>query len=88
MAVFVVLAEEPNEELAQKIATEFPADFYTLTDRQWLISADSIPQTVAEQLGVRSGKFGRVIVIKASTSASGWHSKTVWEWLNQKAKIA
>jgi hypothetical protein len=88
MAIFVVLAEKPNAELAKKIASEFPADFYTITDTQWLIYADTIPQTVAEQLGIRTGKFGRVIVIKASTSASGWHSKTVWEWLNQKAKSA
>ncbi len=88
MAIFVVLAEAPNAELANKIATEFPADFYTITDSQWLIAADSIPHNVAEKLDVRTGKFGRVLVIQGSTSASGWHSKTVWEWLTQKATTA
>jgi hypothetical protein len=85
MAIFVVLAEKPNADLARKIGAEYPADFYTLSDSQWLISADTIAHNLAEKLDVRTGKFGSVIVIKASSSASGWHNKTVWEWLTQKA---
>jgi hypothetical protein len=85
MAVFVVLADKSNTELGRKIATLYPADHYEITDSQWLISADTIPQTIAEQLEIRTGKFGRAIVIRTTGSAAGWHTKTVWEWITQKA---
>ena len=88
MAIFVVLADKPNKELATKIAKEFPSDHYVLNDSQWLVSADAIARSVAEQLGIRSGKFGRAIVLPTSSSGSGWHSKTLWEWLGQKAQSA
>ena len=84
MALFAVLADTPNPGLEQQISTLFPG-FYKLTDSQWLVSADVIPQTLAEQLDIRAGKFGRVIVVGLTGSASGWHSKTVWEWISQKA---
>lgn len=85
MAIFAVLADKPNADLALKIRTLYPTDFYALTDSQWLVSADTIPQTLAEQLDVRAGKYGSVIVIRTTGSAAGWHTKTVWEWLTQKA---
>jgi hypothetical protein len=85
MAVFAVLADNPNEKLGAKIVELYPTDHYKLTDSQWLVAADTIPQNLAEQLGVRTGTFGKVIVIRATASASGWHNQTVWEWLRQKS---
>ena len=84
MTIFAVLTDRPQPALAQKIAELYPTDFYALTDSQWLISADTIAQTLAEQLDIRTGKFGRAVVLRASSNASGWHTKTVWEWLTQK----
>jgi len=88
MAVFAVLADKPNDKLGEKIAALYPTDHYKLSETQWLISADAISQTVAEQLGIRKGAYGRVIVIRTTGSASGWHNKTAWEWLSQKAESA
>ena len=88
MAVFAVLADKPNAELAKKIAELYPTDHYVLTQSQWLVSADMITQTLAEQLEVRAGKYGRVIVVGTNGSASGWYAKTVWEWITQKVSGA
>lgn len=85
MALFAVLADKPNPALEAKITALYPADYYKLTDSQWLVSADIIPQTLGEQLGVRTGTHGRVIVLGLTGSSSGWHSGTVWEWITQKA---
>jgi hypothetical protein len=85
MAIFAVLTDKPCPALGEKIAELYPRDFYKLSDAQWLLRADIIARSLAEQLDIRSGKYGRAIVIRTTGSASGWHSKTVWEWLTQKA---
>lgn len=84
MAIFAVLTDKPNPELGKKIEALYPRDFYKITDSQWLISADSIPRSLAGQLDLRTGSFGRALVIGVTGTASGWHSKTVWEWIAQK----
>lgn len=88
MAIFAVLADKPNPELGKKIAELYPRDHYELSASQWLLKADSIPRTLAEELGVRSGSFGRVMIIRTTGEASGWHSKTSWQWLTQMTKAA
>lgn len=85
MAIFAVLADEPHPELGAKIISMFPGDqSLRLSDCQWLISAPLISQALADQLDVKSGVYGRVLVLLATASGSGWHSKSVWEWLTLK----
>jgi hypothetical protein len=85
MPIFAVLADKPNPALGAELEKLYPGQVYILTDSQWLLNADSIAQTVSNRLELKDGKYDRVLVIQASTSAAGWHKKTVWEWLGQKA---
>lgn len=84
MAIFAVLADNPNAELGKRIESLYPTDFYKLTESQWLVMADTIPRTLSEQLDVRAGKFGRVIVLRTEGRAAGFHASSVWEWIRQK----
>ena len=86
MAIFAVLADKPSDELGRRIAALYPDDHYVVSANQWLISADTITQTLAENLDVRTGTYGRVLVLGATGSSSGWHAKSAWEWLTQKTK--
>ena len=88
MAIFAVLADKANEALKAKIAQLYPADHYILAENEWLVSADMIAQTLAEQLDVRTGQFGRVLVVAVTGKAAGWHSQTVWDWITQKGSGA
>ena len=88
MAIFVVLSEAVLPDLKTKITTFFPNDHYELTPTQWLLSADTIPSSLADQLGTReNGLGGRVIIIQTTGSAAGWHANTAWEWLRQKRGV-
>jgi len=88
MAIFAVLADKPSSALGEKIAELYPRDHYVLSTTQWLVKADTIPRTLAEELDIRGGTYGRAIVIRTTGEASGWHSKSVWQWLTQKTKDA
>ena len=88
MAIFAVLAEKADPALGKKVAEKYPKDSYELTPSQWLVAADTIPRQLADELDIREGRHGKAIVIRVSGSSSGWHKKTFWEWLNQKADKA
>ena len=85
MPLFAVLTDKPNAELGEKIGQLYPRDFHKLSDTQWLVSADTIPRAMSEELGVREGKYGRVMVIQTTGAAAGWHNRSAWDWINQKA---
>ena len=83
MPVFVVISDEPNPLLGDKIAKLYPAPAsYKMNDRNWLVSAEILTQALGEALDVRTGKLGRVLIVRASNSAAGWYSKSLWEWMN------
>lgn len=84
MAVFAVLIDKPNAKLGEVISTKYPNDHFKISDNHWIVRADSITKEVAENLDVRTGAFGRVVVLGLTGSRSGFHVKTVWEWLDQK----
>lgn len=85
MAIFAVLAEKPDPELGAQIAALYPTDHFQLAPTQWLVSANAIAKDLAQQLNIREGERGRVIVLRASETASGWHKLSLWEWLKQKS---
>ncbi len=86
MPVFAVVLDEPSDALNQRIRKSFPVDSVSVSDRQWLIVADTTARALAEQLDLRGGGAGRVMVMEIVGMPSGWHGKSTWEWL--KAKLA
>ena len=85
MPLYAVIAEKDNPELGAKIASQFPTDYIEVTPAQWLLSADMIPNQLGDQLGVRTGALGRVLILEVTGSGSGWHSTRIWQWLRLKS---
>ena len=85
MTIFAVIPDAPQPGLAAKINELFPdGKSYGLNDRSWIVESDSLTQALSEELGVRDGTYGRVLILRASTSGAGYHAKSLWEWLTSK----
>jgi hypothetical protein len=84
MAMFVVLMESPNDELLSEIKARFPSDHFAITPSQILISADSTVDALSDLLDIRKGRFGKTAILRIDGRGQGWHSKALWDWLNQK----
>lgn len=89
MAVFAVIAAQPQPELEKRIADLFPAAHIRVNDRTWLVESDSLPGMLADQLELRAGARGLALVIQVEPgSVSGWQPKSTWGWLSLKAAKA
>lgn len=84
MTIFAVLSDGPNQKLEEKIKELFPFDNYKINDSQWLIDVDTIAQELATRLETRGGAMGRVLVLQATSSGSGWQNRSLWDWLTSK----
>lgn len=82
MAVFAVhLSSEDPVSQAASLAGIYPGDqHYRVSDRFYLIRADTTSHTVAAVLGLREGASGAVF--KLNDSYFGWESRAMWEWLD------
>lgn len=81
MPTFLIFSEKKHEALGDKIREIYPDDHYDLGAGKWLIEAEKTTKDVAEEIGIRGGAFGRAVVFKVDTF-SGFHSKSLWEWLS------
>lgn len=88
MSIFVVIAEKPSAALDKRIVELYQDNFYKISDTQWLVSAGTTANSLAELLGVRSADYGRAVVVETTGSAAGFHAKTLWEWLNSKGGVS
>ena len=80
MPTFLIISDKPNPPLEKTIKEAYPDDCYIISKNHWLIDAEETTGDLAEELGVRDGSFGKVIVFRVD-SYSGYHSKNLWEWL-------
>lgn len=86
MAVFVVISDEPNPELAVKVAEVFPENFLNLGNGHLLIKADMTSQEVCQQLGIVKGGPFRSTIVFGISGYFGLHSTNTWEWLKTKSE--
>ncbi|WP_036993389.1 hypothetical protein [Aquamicrobium defluvii] len=83
MIVYVVLPENDNFDLDQRIAAVFPNNSRKIAVGQWLVAADLTAQSVSELIGFDGGRFGRGLVAGID-SYNGWHLKDIWDWIALK----
>ena len=85
MSIFTVLTEADNPKLETLIKEKFPNDYYTLSHRQWLISAGATAKTISEDLLItdKENGPGSAIVFTIS-SYYGMANPAIWEWLKAK----
>ncbi len=80
MPVFLIVSDAENPVLEEKIKNSYPKDHFLLSHNHWLVDAEETTEEVADKLGIRGGGAGRAIVFGVG-SHSGFHRKSVWEWL-------
>ncbi len=80
MPVFLIVSEEENNPLQRRIVESFPEDHYILSKNQWLVDAEKTTEEVAETLDIWSAGAGAAVVFGVE-SHSGYHRKSLWEWL-------
>ena len=85
MSIFVIVSLTPNPQLSAGIAQAYPDNFFTIAPDQWLVSTDTLTKEVADKLNITGGGQGSVAVFKIETY-SGWHNKSLWEWIELKLK--
>lgn len=84
MAIFAVVLMEPDPQVAQLIKDRYP-NHHRYNSTFYLISAEGIAQTVAENVGVKGDNriedaSGFVIRLGAFTY-SGYTARSLWDWL-------
>ena len=85
MAIFAVMSPGTNPALGIAVARHFSENFYVVAQGQYLVAAQNLTtKEITERLGATSGELGQVIVL-ASSSYYGWHTKDVWEWIQVKS---
>jgi hypothetical protein len=86
MPLFAVIAANPNADLAARIDALFPTATQKINDRTWLVDAETTASVLSDQLEIRGGARGLVLVIQVVPGgASGWQVKSLWDWLGLKA---
>ncbi len=84
MSVFVVHFSSPTvEEPIRRLQTRFPGTgHHKLSERTYLVRADTLAQTLAEDLEIRGSDAGRTgVVFKLNATYAGFDSSAIWEWL-------
>lgn len=54
-------------------------------DSTWLVETSLTPQQVWERLAPVVDKTDRVLVVKVTSSNSGWLTQEAWDWLNARS---
>ncbi len=81
MAVFAVIAPEPDPRLEEAVTREFEGRYFRIAPTQFLLSAPrATTSQVADRLGASAGKVGRVLILRLG-NFTGWHGSDLWEWI-------
>ena len=87
MSIFAVIVDQPSPALDAKIKAKFDEPRrYKLNDRTWMVVSDQLSNPLADELEIRTGNYGRAVVIRVSNSTSGWQQKSFWEWMSAKGE--
>jgi hypothetical protein len=93
MTVFAILLPGPQPRVVEAIKHAYPNDFLSITDIQWLISANGTAIDVSAKLGIYDPKNPTVppsgnAVIFATSSYFGRAEATIWDWLKTKLEAS
>lgn len=92
MAVFATFLDDETAEARERIAEHYPGTQHLeLTDQLFLISSDSIADSVARNIGLKGddqikGLTG--VVFKLNAAYAGFTYRSIWDWLTEAEKSA
>lgn len=87
MAVFAAYLDGKTDEAAARIKERYSgAHLELLDERLYLISADTIAETVARRIGLKgdnqvNGVTG--VVFKLNAAYAGFTYRSIWDWLKE-----
>ena len=83
MRVFVVVAEEPEPKLEDRLDGFNPIEIgpsaYLI-----VVNDDVLTSHVADKAGFREDPGTPGLVLEVTGAYSGWHQSDVWEWLQRR----
>ena len=78
--MFIIILDDPNEVQKNLIETHYP-NSKKLATNAFLVKADQVSQTVAENVGIRTDPTkGAGVVLGLNGAYSGFTAPSVWEW--------
>ena len=85
MNVFMVyISGDPVDEPTQRLKERYPAEseHFQMSERLYLVSADGIAQSVADNIGFGDDLAGSTgVVFKLNASYAGYERRAMWDWL-------
>ena len=81
--LFAVLTPEPNENLAQSIATQFRENSLRVSPTHFFIATAGTAIELSNKLDITTGNIGSGIVLVVS-SYYGRASVSIWDWISAK----
>ena len=86
--LFVVVLDEPNDEVAGLIKEKY-SECYEFSDTVFLVSQDSLAETIAQEIKIKGeNRLQTAIgaVFKLNGAYAGYASRSLWEWLEKMEK--
>lgn len=89
-SVFVIYIDDADKDITTKITGTYPGS-YRHSDHLVCIETEDLPSTVKSRIGLdgsdgRDGPSGAIF--KLGSSAVGFTSKALWEWLGETESMS
>ena len=85
MSLFAIILEAPNPEVEKLVRESYP-NHYPFSETVFLISQDTLAETVAQTVGIKGDNRIEVAtgaIFKLSGAYAGYASRALWEWLEK-----
>lgn len=89
MALFVIMAPQPNADLDAAVTSRFEGNSFRISDSSWIVSATGVTsRQISERLSISSpdgaGPNSPAAVIAGSGGYWGSYPTGLWEWIKVK----
>lgn len=86
MAIFAVVLKQPNQNVRERLAAEYP-DHYQLSDTFSLVESGELAETIAIKAGIKGESQApdvSGVVFRLGRAYSGYTTRSLWEWLGAR----
>jgi len=87
MALFAIIGIKPKPELAVTVERDYAGKFIKVAPDHWIVIGEGTAQAVSDNLGVRGGGLGTVIIYNF-VGYYGFAPTNIWEWLKSNGGAA
>jgi hypothetical protein len=86
MSVFIIATKDPkmDEVLKERIAKQFPADYYDIGRGQWLVAYNGTAKALFTELTEDKQPVVKGTVVFGIGGYYGFAARDMWEWVATK----